>query len=62
LELEQGQTNNAGDITIHFKQENEQCQGCFSSLYGCELHDFHELFQQRHEQLSLVYNVNLTQQ
>jgi hypothetical protein len=45
LELEQGQTNNAGDIPIHFKQQDELYQGCFVSLYGCESHEFHELFQ-----------------
>jgi hypothetical protein len=45
LELEQGQTTNTGDIPIHLKQQDEQYQGCFPALYGCESHEFHELFQ-----------------
>jgi hypothetical protein len=45
LELEQGKTNNAEDIPIHFKQQDEQYQECFAALYCCESHDFHELFQ-----------------
>jgi hypothetical protein len=46
LELEQGQANNERYIPIHFKQQYDQYQGCFFSLYGCESHEFHELFQQ----------------
>jgi hypothetical protein len=45
LELEQGQASNAGDIPIHFKQQDERYQGCFATLYGCESHEFNELFQ-----------------
>ena len=45
MELEQGQTNNAGDIPIHFKQQDEQYQEYFDALYGCESHEFHDPFQ-----------------
>jgi hypothetical protein len=34
LELEQGKTNNAEDISFHFKQQDEQYQEYFVSLYG----------------------------
>jgi hypothetical protein len=62
LELERGKTSNAKDITIHFKQQDEQYQEYFVALYGCESHDFHEMFQRGQEQQILVYNSYLTQQ
>jgi hypothetical protein len=46
LELERGKTSNAEDIPIHFKQHDEQHREYFSSLSGCESHEFHEPFQQ----------------
>jgi hypothetical protein len=62
LEIEQGKTINVQEIPIHFKQQDVQYQECFSSLYGCESHEFHELFQRGQEKLDLVYNADLTQQ
>jgi hypothetical protein len=45
LELERGKTSNVEDIPILFKQQDEQYHEYFVALYGCESHDFHELFQ-----------------